>query len=60
MLQKGIGKYKEEKRKKIENSLAEIQTELKILKSRMDNAEEGISDWEDIILEITHTGQQKT
>ena len=35
-----------------------MQTELKILKSRMNNAEERISDFEDIIKEITQLGQQ--
>ena len=45
-------KYKEEHRK-IRNSFAETQTELKALKSRMYNAEEQISDLEDRIMEIT-------
>ena len=44
---------------KLENSLAEMQTELKALKSRMNNAEEWISDLEDRIMEITQSGQQK-
>ena len=43
------------KRKK--NSYAEIQAELKALKSQMNNAEEGISDLEGRIMEITLTGQ---
>ena len=43
---------------KLENSLAETQAELKILKSRMNNAEEQISDSKDIINEITQSGQQ--
>ena len=30
---------------KLEDSFAEIQTELKAIKSRMNNAEEQISDW---------------
>uniref|UniRef100_A0A8D1GWR4 L1 transposable element RRM domain-containing protein n=1 Tax=Sus scrofa TaxID=9823 RepID=A0A8D1GWR4_PIG len=43
---------------KLENSFAEIQTELKAIKSRINNAEEQISDLEDIIMEITQSGQQ--
>ena len=43
---------------KLENSFAEMQTELKALKSRMNNAEEWISDLEDRIMEITQSGQQ--
>ena len=43
---------------KFENSFAETQTELKTLKSRMNNAEEWISDLEDRIMEITLSGQQ--
>ena len=43
---------------KLENSFAETQTELKALKSRMNNAEEWISDLEDRIMEITQSGQQ--
>ena len=43
---------------KLENSLAEMQTELKALKSRMNNAEEQISDLEDGIIEITQSGQR--
>ena len=35
-----------------------MQTELKALKSRMNNAEERISDLEDRIMEITQPGQQ--
>ena len=35
-----------------------MQTELKTLKSRMNNAEEQISDLEDRIMEITQLGQQ--
>ena len=35
-----------------------MQTELKTLKSRMNNAEEQISDLEDRIMEITESGQQ--
>ena len=43
---------------KLENSFAEIQTELKAIISRMNNAEEWINDVEDRIMEITQTGQQ--
>ena len=43
---------------KLENSFAETQAELKALKSRMNNAEEQISDLEDRIMEITQSGQQ--
>ena len=43
---------------KLENSFAEMQAELKALKSRMNNAEEQISDLEDRIMEITQSGQQ--
>ena len=42
---------------KLENSHAEIQTELKAI-SRMNNAEERISDVEDKIMEITQSGPQ--
>ena len=35
-----------------------MQAELKALKSRMNNAEERISDLEDRIMEITQSGQQ--
>ena len=35
-----------------------MQTELKALKSRMNNADERISDLEDRIMEITESGQQ--
>ena len=38
---------------KLENSFTETQTELKALKSRMNNAEEQISDLKDRIMEIT-------
>ena len=38
---------------KLENSIAETQTELKALNSRMINAEERISDLEDRKMEIT-------
>ena len=43
---------------KLENSFAEMLVELKALKSRMNNAEEQISDLEDRIMEITQSGQQ--
>ena len=43
---------------KLENSFVERQTELKALKSRMNNAEEWISDLQDRIMEITQSGQQ--
>ena len=41
---------------KLENLFAETQTELKALKSRMNNVEERISDLEDRIMEITQSG----
>ena len=43
---------------KLENSFAETETELKALKSRMNNAKERISDLENKIMEITQSGQQ--
>ena len=43
---------------KLENSFAEIQTELRAVKTRMNNAEERISDMVDRIMEITQSGQQ--
>ena len=49
-------KYKEESRK-LQSSLAEIQTELRAVKARMNNTEEQISDGEDRIMEITQSGQ---
>ena len=39
---------------KLENSFAEMQAELRALKSRMNIAGEQISDLEDRIMEITH------
>ena len=36
-----------------------MQAELKALKSRMNNAEEQITDLEDKIMEITQSGQQR-
>ena len=43
---------------KLENSFAVMQTWLKTIKSRMNNAEEWICDVEDRIMEITQSGQQ--
>ena len=43
---------------KLGNSFAEMKTELKALKSRMNNREERISDLKDRIMEITQSGQQ--
>ena len=43
---------------KLENSFAEMKIVLKTLKSRMNNAEEWISDLEDRIMEITQLGQK--
>ena len=43
---------------KLENSFAEMKTELKAIKSIMNNAEEWIRDIEDRIMEITQSGQQ--
>ena len=43
---------------KLDNSFAEIQTELKAIKSRMKNAEEWISDVDDKIMEITQSAEQ--
>lgn len=43
---------------KLENSFAEKQTELRPVKSRMNNAEEQISDVEDGIMEITQSRHQ--
>ena len=46
---------------KLENSFAEMQTELKAPESRMNNAEEQISDVEDRVMEITNQdSRQKT
>jgi len=42
---------------KLENSFAEIQTELRAIKTRMNNAEELISDVDIRIMEIAQTGQ---
>ena len=43
---------------KLENSFAEIQTELKAIKSRMNKEKEQISDMEDKLMGITQSGQQ--
>ena len=43
---------------KLENSLAETQTERKAIKTRRNNADEGISEVEDRTMELTQTGQQ--
>ena len=43
---------------KLENSLAETQTERKAIKTRRNNADEGISEVEDRVMEITKSGQQ--
>ena len=42
---------------KWENSFAEMKTELKVLKNRMNNAEEWISNLEERIMEITQSWQ---
>ena len=44
---------------KLKNLFVEMQAELKTLKSRMNNAEEWISNLEDRIMEITQSGQKK-
>ena len=41
---------------KLENSFAKMKAELKTMNSRMINAEEQISDLENRILEVTHSG----
>ena len=43
---------------KLENSFAEMQTELKAIKSRMNNAEEQVSEGEDTIMKVIQSGQQ--
>ena len=43
---------------KLENSCAETQAELKALKSKVNVAEEQISDLDDRIMEVTQSGQQ--
>ena len=42
---------------KLEHSYAEMQTEIRAVKTSMNNAEQ-ISDMEDRIMEITRSGQQ--
>ena len=44
---------------KLENSLAEIKAEPKAMNRRMNNAEERLSDWQDRIMEIIQSEQQK-
>ena len=44
--------------KKLENSFTKMKAELKAMNSRMNNAEECISDLEDTIMEITQSEQQ--
>ena len=55
-LRKGLENRRSQE--KLENSFAEIQTELKAIKRRMNNAEEWISDLEYRIMEISQSGQQ--
>ena len=43
---------------KLENLFAEMKAELKAINSRMNNAEERMSDLEDRIMEITQSEQQ--
>ena len=43
---------------KLANAFAERQTELKALKSRMNNAEEQVSEGEDTIMKVIQSGQQ--
>ena len=43
---------------KLENAFVEMQTKLKAIKNRLNNAEESIGDLEDGIIEITQSGQQ--
>ena len=47
-----------EETRKIRKFIAEMQAELKELKSRMNNSVERISDLEDRIMKITQSGQQ--
>ena len=42
----------------LENSFVEMQTVLKAQKSRMNNAEEQISDWKDRITGMAQSGEQ--
>ena len=46
------------RQEKLENSFAEIQTELKVIESRMNNAEEQVSDGEDKTMKVIQSGQQ--
>ena len=46
------------RQEKLENSFAEIQTELKVIKSRMNNAEGQVSDGEDKTMKVIQSGQQ--
>ena len=57
LIQKGIRKYRKSQ-EKLENSLAEMKAQLKALNSRMNNAEEWVSDLEYRIMEITQSGRQ--
>ena len=50
--------YIRKSQEKFENSFSEMQADLKSLKSRMDDAEEWISDLEGRIIEITQSGHQ--
>ena len=43
---------------KLENSWAETHTERKAIKTRRNNADEGIGEVEDRTMELTQTGQQ--
>ena len=56
-LRKELGNIRRSQ-EKLGNSFAELQAELKALKSRMNNAEEQIRDLEGRIMEITKLGQQ--
>jgi len=57
ILWRGTRNYKEEPRKIIK-LISETKTELTAMNSRTNNAEEGISDLEAKIREITQSGQQ--
>ena len=43
----------------LENSFADTKAELKAMNRRMNNAEERLSDWQDRIMEIIQSEQQK-
>ena len=47
------------KQEKLENSFAEMKAELKVMNSRLNNAEELISDLEDRTMEINQSEEQK-